>query len=122
MLIPILFSPRFPGYGYIAGEPPPSPNPLELDGRAYVQGATARLRITVYDGSADPLVALHQTWSQPDGTWHIGPLPLALERLVVIFWNDGQYTVEIGGQMLPVNSFVQDFVRAQPYADDPPEP
>lgn len=104
------------GDGYIAGEPPPTPNPYNLDGRTKVLGEIKPLRVTVLDGVTKRIVA--QTFSAANGTWRINGLSPD-HSFTVLFDNPGgYYKVLVGAVMQPVNGFVQDFVYAQPY----PEP
>lgn len=100
------------GGGYLAGEEPPDPNPNDYDGRARVMNSPAVLRIRVADGVTRRPVA--QLWSAPDGTWRVDGLRTG-HRFVVEYINDGAYTQLVGGEVLPVNSFVQDHVYAEPY-------
>jgi hypothetical protein len=114
MLIPVIFSDKFPGYGFIGGWPPPDPNPGEYDGRAKLFNVPASMRITVHDASQESAPILRQAWSRPDGTWQLHALPNET-RLLVVYWNDGQYTQLVGAEVLPVNSFAQDHIYAEPY-------
>lgn len=105
---------RFGGPGYIAGEPPPDPNPLELDGRTRVLGQLSPVRVTLMDSVTLRIVAT--TFSGADGTYRIDGVKPG-HRFLVMFQNPGgHYKVQVGAEMLPVNSFVQDFIYAQPYA------
>jgi hypothetical protein len=114
VLISVIFSDKLPGYGFIGGWPPPDPNPDGYDGRAKVMNVPSAMRITVHDASAPLAPILRQAWSRTDGTWHIGALPTET-RLLVMFWNDGQYTTVVGGETHPLNSFAQDHIHATPY-------
>lgn len=105
--------PEFGGDGYLGGDPPPDPNPLELDGRTRVLGEIQPVRITVLDGLTKRTVI--RTFSNADGTWRIDGIKPG-HRFAVLFENPGGlYKVWSGAEMLPVNSFVQDFAYAQPY-------
>lgn len=105
---------RFGGLGYLAGEPPPDPNPENLDGRTYVLGALAPVRVLLLDGATKRPVA--QTFSAPDGTWRIDGLRLDHHWTVMFVNPGGHYKVLVGAEMRPVNSFVQDFIYAVPAA------
>ena len=110
--LPLQCHAEFGGPGYLAGQAPPTPNPDNLDGRTLVLGQPKPLRVMLLDGRTRRAVA--QTFSQADGTWRFDGVAPG-HRFAVEFINDGQFTVEVGGQLLPVNSFVQDWVYAVPY-------
>lgn len=112
MLIPVHRSAPFAGWGYIGGNPPPVPNPDELDGRTFVQDALASMRVVAYFNTLDILEFSRQTISRPDGTWRLGPFPLDT-RIAVLFVNDGQF-LDAGD---PINSHMADFILAYPYDD-----
>lgn len=117
MLIPVYIGPPREGWGYIGGFPPPDPNPDDYDGRVRVLNVPASIRISVHDATQDSAPILRQTYSKADGTWQLHALPTET-RLLVIFWNDGEYTELVGGELRPVNSFVQDHIHATPYDED----
>lgn len=103
------------GSGFFAGDPPPDPNPDDYDGRTRVLNVPAPMRVVLLDGASRRPLA--QTWSAADGTWRIDGVATD-HRFALEFINDGQYTVTINAQVVPVNSFVQDWVFAQPYDED----
>lgn len=108
---------EFGGAGYLAGEPPPDPNPDELDGRTWVLNELRPVRIVVTDAVTRRPVA--ETFSAADGTWRVDGLRPG-HRFAVQFINpgaDGLYKVLIGGKVMPVNSAIQDFIYPTPYDD-----
>lgn len=108
----VIQSSPFGGAGFLAGEAPPDPNPLEYDGRTKVLNVPSPMRVLLLDGLTRRPVA--QTFSAADGTWRIDGIRPG-HRFAVEFINDGQYTTLVGAEVLPVNSFCQDHVYAEPY-------
>lgn len=115
MLIPIHIGPPLPGFGYIAGQPPADPmDPASPDGRTRVLGALKRVTVELYDRATR--TRLRSSLSAENGTWHIGAIPTGVDYFV-IFMNEQGYTVTVGAEDLPVNSFIQDFISPAPYED-----
>jgi hypothetical protein len=114
MFIDLMFTAPLDSLGMLGGFSPPDPNPNEYDGRARLFNVPAVMRISVHDASQHAAPIIKQTYSAEDGTWQLHALPNET-RLMVVYWNDGQYTQLVGAEVLPVNSFVQDHVYAEPY-------
>lgn len=108
---------RYGGPGYLAGEPREDDEDVDApDGRTLVLNVPRSMRVIVSDRATRRPIA--HTHSAADGTWRIDGIrpgiPLSVE-----FVNDGAYTVDVPGVgVVPVNSFVQDWIYARPYDED----
>lgn len=92
------------GYGTIGGDPPPVPNPADLDGRGKILNEPARVRIIAVDRRTWKPIA--STISAADGTWRIHSLD-----------ETGSFLVVAVDQRGAVNAAVQDWVT--PHVAEP---